>query len=61
MVPQPQRVETAADRLTYVFAVAGEGPAAVSLRLEPQQSGLRVAQVGRGGERAVVFSQFIFP
>ncbi|HEU4371666.1 MAG TPA: hypothetical protein VFV05_25880 [Methylomirabilota bacterium] len=65
VLPAPVRVEGAADRVIFVFAVAEPGrPLAVTLNLQPERLG---AVRGRAGleepatAAALEFRQFVFP
>jgi len=65
MVPPPVRVETAADRLTFVFALTEPGvPFTASVGLQPQRVGLIHARLGLepadGGSR-LAFRQVVYP
>jgi hypothetical protein len=65
IVPAPIRVETAADRLTFVFALSEPGvPLTVNVGLQPQRFGVMRARLGLepadDGPR-LTFRQLVYP
>ena len=63
VTPSPIRVEAAADRLVYVFALSQPGePATIVFRMQSEQIGRIAGRLGLvGGEGAVAFSQLVYP
>jgi len=65
MVPTPIRVETAADRLTFVFALTEPGvPFTVLVALQPQHFGVMHGRLGlepAGDGPRLAFRQIVFP
>ena|SRR3982751_5727911 len=60
--PQPEAVETAADRFTYVFNVPDVGqPATVIFHLEPEKAGRMRVHAGVDERTSVDFNQYIYP
>lgn len=63
ITPEPSRVETAADRLVYVFAMNRTGePATVAFDLQAERIGTIAGRVGLDGtEAAAPFRQLVYP
>ena len=65
VLPPPVRVESAAGRLIYVFAVAEPGtPMVVTFNFEPQEIGRHRGIVGlesAPGPRSITFRQLVYP
>ena len=65
VLPAPVRVEGAADRLVFVFAVADrERPVTIDIVRQPERIGRSLGRVGLEGPiaaEAVTFRQFVFP
>lgn len=62
VAPEPERVEAAGDRLTYVFNVsdaAQETP--VTFHFEPERIGRLRGRAGLADGTSVEFSQFVYP
>jgi hypothetical protein len=62
VTPQPQRVEAAAERFTYVFALAAGGqPTTVTFHVQLNTTGPLPGRLGLGGGPPLAFSQFVYP
>jgi hypothetical protein len=62
VVPEPEEVQSAGDRLIYVFGVDTPGqPVTITFDLRHMEFGSKSGQVGLGDEPALSFSQFVFP
>jgi hypothetical protein len=62
VIPEPERVEVASDRLIYTFHTAEAGqPVVLSFYVRPQESGSLEGQIGIESGSAHDFSQFIYP
>jgi hypothetical protein len=61
VVPPPQRVESAGDRLLYEFAASGRSPLGVTLRLRAAHPGRLRARVGLEGGASLELRQLVFP
>jgi hypothetical protein len=62
ITPQPQRVEAAAERFTYVFNLtASEQPATVTFHVQANTMGSLSGRVGLGNGPPLSFSQFVYP
>lgn len=62
VIPEPERVEAAPDRYTYVFKVADAAKETSAVfQLEPDGYGRTTARVGLEGGPAVDVRQFIYP
>jgi hypothetical protein len=62
VTPEPERVEAAGDRVTYVFRVtdaAQETP--VTFHFEPERMGRLRGRAGLADGTSVDFSQFVYP
>jgi hypothetical protein len=61
IVPAPTRVEVNAERLTYIFRVAGqEEPSLITFSLEPETFGSHSGRVGIEYD-SLYFQQFVYP
>lgn len=62
VVPEPEEVRSAGDRLTYVFGVDEPGqPLMITFDLRHTTFGTKSGQVGLGDESVLNFGQFVFP
>jgi hypothetical protein len=63
ITPSPLRVEAAADRLVYIFAMSRPGdPVTIAFTLQSEELGPRSGRVGLGGAGPVApFRQFVYP
>lgn len=62
VTPQPDLVEAAPDRVTYVFRLArAEGPVEVTFRLTPREFGWHTARLGVEGGDQADFRQLVYP
>jgi hypothetical protein len=63
ITPEPTRVEAAADRLVYVFAMNRPGePATIAFALQAARFGPVAGRVGvEGAEATVTFRQLVYP
>ncbi|HYG75175.1 MAG TPA: hypothetical protein VEK08_09255 [Planctomycetota bacterium] len=62
VVPEPIRVESAADRLTYVFHIESKTPAAwVRFHFKPQEFWNHKVRIGLEDVTELSFQQFVWP
>jgi hypothetical protein len=62
IMPQPDAVEAAADRYTFVFRAPDlSTPTTVSFQLEPERPGRLRGQAGLVGGAGLDFNQFVYP
>jgi hypothetical protein len=62
IVPPPARVESADDRLVYVFSLSRHGgPLTVSFMLQSEHIGSVAGRVGIDGGETANFRQFVYP
>ncbi len=62
IMPEPVKVETGRDGLTYVFAVTDPGqPTKVTFHFEAEQMGSTLCQAGVAGEPPATFRQITYP
>ena len=62
IIPQPQRVETAAERFTYLFdLVESEQPTTVTFHLQTNTMGSLSGRIGLDNGPTLSFSQFVYP
>jgi hypothetical protein len=62
IIPEPERVEAGADRLTFVFRLAGPNqPTAILFNLEPEDIGQAQGRFGVDQGETLSFIQFVYP
>jgi|FLYN01.1.fsa_nt_gi hypothetical protein len=62
VMPEPESVEAAEDRLVYSFQMTEPGqPATITFQVRPERPGALNGQVGIEGGASHDFSQFIYP
>jgi hypothetical protein len=62
VVPEPDRVEVAADRLSYVFLVTDPAQETqLTFYVEPSSLGRHPGEISLDGGTPVAFSQFVYP
>lgn len=62
ILPEPEKVEVAGERLVYVFAVSAAGdPGSVSFRLKPDGFGMVRGSAGVEGGGEVRFRHLVYP
>lgn len=59
--PLPERVESAPDRLVYVFDVEANRPAGIAFELQPDEIGPLEGRMGLDGGTSLDFGQFVYP
>ena len=62
VVPEPEHVETAGDRVVFVFRVADPAqPAEIIFHIQPERPWIQSGRIGLASGPPLAFSQFVFP